>query len=183
MDGTYLFGATLLHKIIASAKARIRGRLVLTGATEIRGSLGEISANHVSLATAIWLQTIVPLTAGDAGALPSSCRGASGLQTVTSPPTTHPSGAPRLAERRREGSMTPPRSDGYVRMPDAEFDAILTRAAEEGAKRALHIRDLCSLVECDAKTDARKIRVSSVDSIASALIVSRTYGDNPAHLV
>ena len=30
--------------------------------------------------------------------------------------------------------MTPPRSDqGFVRMPDAEFEAILTRAAEEGA--------------------------------------------------
>ncbi|UYQ73475.1 DUF6127 family protein [Pelagibacterium flavum] len=33
--------------------------------------------------------------------------------------------------------MNPPRSEGYVRMPDAEFEAILTRAAEEGAKRAL----------------------------------------------
>ena len=29
--------------------------------------------------------------------------------------------------------MNPPRSEGYVRMPDAEFEAILTRAAEEGA--------------------------------------------------
>ena len=57
--------------------------------------------------------------------------------------------------------MTPPRSDqGFVRMPDAEFEAILTRAAEEGAKRALadvgldgdeaalDIRDLRSLVDC-----------------------------------
>ena len=33
--------------------------------------------------------------------------------------------------------MTPPRSEGFVRIPDAEFEAILTRAAEEGAKRAL----------------------------------------------
>jgi len=34
--------------------------------------------------------------------------------------------------------MTPSRSDqGFVRMPDAEFEAILTRAAEKGAKRAL----------------------------------------------
>ena len=64
-DGTYLFGATLLYKINASATARMRGRLVLNGTTEIRGSLGEISATHVSLATAIWLQTMVPLTAGD----------------------------------------------------------------------------------------------------------------------
>lgn len=39
--------------------------VVLNGTTEVRGSLGEISATHVSLATAIWLQTMVPLTAGD----------------------------------------------------------------------------------------------------------------------
>ena len=65
VDGTYLFGATLLYKINASATARMRGRLMLNGATEIRGSFGERSATHVSLATAIWLQTMVPLTAGD----------------------------------------------------------------------------------------------------------------------
>ncbi len=65
VDGTYLFGATLLYKINASATARMRGRLVLNGATEIRGSFGEISATQVTLATAIWLQTMVPLTAGD----------------------------------------------------------------------------------------------------------------------
>ena len=64
VDGTYLFGATLLYKINASATARMRGRLVLNGTTEIHGSLGEISATHVSLATAIWLQTMVPLTRG-----------------------------------------------------------------------------------------------------------------------
>src|SRR6056297_690837 len=64
-DGTYLFGATLLYKVNASTTARMSGRLVLNGSTEIRGSLGEISATHVSLATAIWLQTMVPLTAGD----------------------------------------------------------------------------------------------------------------------
>lgn len=57
--------------------------------------------------------------------------------------------------------MTPPRSDqGFIRMPDAEFEAILTRAAEEGARRALanvgldgeeaalDIRDLRSLLDC-----------------------------------
>ncbi len=60
--------------------------------------------------------------------------------------------------------MNPPRSEGFVRMPDAEFEAILTRAAEEGAKRALadvgldgdeaalDIRDLRSLVDCIAVT-------------------------------
>ena len=65
VDGTYIFGATLLFKVNSSATARMRGRLVLNGTTEIRGSLGEISATHLSLATAIWLQTMVPLNASD----------------------------------------------------------------------------------------------------------------------
>ena len=43
----------------------MRGRLVLNGAPEIRGSRGEISGVHVSDATALWLQTMVRLTAGD----------------------------------------------------------------------------------------------------------------------
>lgn len=65
VDGTYLLGATLLYKVNSSTSARMRGRLVLNGATEIRGSFGEISGAHVSEATALWLQTMVPLTAGD----------------------------------------------------------------------------------------------------------------------
>lgn len=65
IDRTYLFDATLLYKVNSSTSARMRGRLVLNGATEIRGSFGESSATHVSLATAIWLQTMLPLTAGD----------------------------------------------------------------------------------------------------------------------
>ncbi|MGN6550646.1 MAG: DUF6127 family protein [Pararhizobium sp.] len=57
--------------------------------------------------------------------------------------------------------MTPPRSDqGLIRMPQAEFEEILARAAEEGAKRALadvglegkeaalDIRDLRALLDC-----------------------------------
>ena len=63
--GTYLFGATLLFKVNSSTNARMRGRLVLNGSTEMRGSRGEISGAHVSEATALWLQTMVPLTAGD----------------------------------------------------------------------------------------------------------------------
>ena len=65
VEGTYLLGATLLFKVNSSTSARMRGRLVLNGSTEIRGSFGESSATHVSLATAIWLQTMVPLSAGD----------------------------------------------------------------------------------------------------------------------
>ena len=41
------------------------GRLVLNGTTVIRESRGEISGAHVSEATALWLQTMVPLTAVD----------------------------------------------------------------------------------------------------------------------
>ncbi|MDN2565224.1 hypothetical protein N1F89_03240 [Aquibium sp. A9E412] len=65
VDGTYLFGATLLYKVNASTSARMSGRLVLNGTTEIRGSVGEISGAHVSEATALWLQTMVELQAGD----------------------------------------------------------------------------------------------------------------------
>jgi hypothetical protein len=48
-DGTYLFGASLLYKVNASTTARMNGRLVLNGSTEIKGGKGEISATHVSL--------------------------------------------------------------------------------------------------------------------------------------
>ncbi len=78
-DGTYLFGATLMYKVNASATARMRGRLVLNGATEIRGSFGEISGSHVSLATAIWLQTMVPLNEGDTVELQGYFRVADGF--------------------------------------------------------------------------------------------------------
>ncbi|SNT76786.1 DUF2793 domain-containing protein [Paracoccus seriniphilus] len=64
-DGTYLFGATLLYKVNSSTSARMSGRLVLNGTTEIRGSFGEISGAHVSEETALWLQTMVELAAGD----------------------------------------------------------------------------------------------------------------------
>jgi hypothetical protein len=78
-SGTYLFGATLLYKINASATARMRGRLVLNGTTEIRGSFGEISGGHVSLATALWLQTMVTLVAGDTVELQGYFRVADGF--------------------------------------------------------------------------------------------------------
>jgi len=37
----------------------------VNGTTEIRGSYGETSGAHASEAMALWLQTMVPLTAGD----------------------------------------------------------------------------------------------------------------------
>ncbi len=77
-DGTYLFGATLLYKVNASTSARMSGRLVLNGTTEIRGSRGEISGAHVSDATALWLQTMVQLTAGDTVELQGYFRAADG---------------------------------------------------------------------------------------------------------
>lgn len=76
--GTYLFGASLLYKINANTSARMRGRLVLNGSMEIRGSFGEISSAHVSEATALWLQTMASLNAGDTVALQGTFRAADG---------------------------------------------------------------------------------------------------------
>lgn len=76
--GTYLFGASLLFKVNASTNARMRGRLVLNGSTEIRGSFGEISGSHVSEMTALWLQTLVDLDAGDTVELQGTFRAQDG---------------------------------------------------------------------------------------------------------
>ena len=61
--GTWLLGATLLDKVNASTSARLWRRLVSNGMTEIRGLFGEVSGTHVSLATALWFQTMVALSA------------------------------------------------------------------------------------------------------------------------
>lgn len=66
------------YKVNSSTSARMRGRLVLNGATEIRGSFGEISGAHVSEATALWLQTMVPLTADYTVELQGNFRAADG---------------------------------------------------------------------------------------------------------
>ena len=76
--GTYLFGATLLYKVNSTTTARMRGRLVLNGSTEIRGSFGEISGAHASEATALWLQTMASLAQGDTVELQGTFRAADG---------------------------------------------------------------------------------------------------------
>ena len=50
----------------------------MNGTTEIFGSFGEISGAHVSEATALWLQTMVSLTAGDTVELQGIFRAADG---------------------------------------------------------------------------------------------------------
>ncbi len=76
--GTYLFGAALMYKVNSSTTARMRGRLVLNGSTEIRGARGEISGTHVSEATTLWLQTMVTLNAGNTVELQGTFRVADG---------------------------------------------------------------------------------------------------------
>src|SRR6056297_2888200 len=84
--------------------------------------------------------------------------------------------------------MAPQRpEDGFVRMPEHEFEAIPARAAEEGAKRALvdvglegneaalDTRDLRSLADCLAlvlvtpAVAQREITIGSQDNEASNL--------------
>lgn len=83
--------------------------------------------------------------------------------------------------------MTPPRSESYVRMPDAEFEAMLARAAEEGAKRALadvglegkeaalDIRDIRSLLEC-IRLARRTAVQTSVRMITTGIILALLAG-------
>ena len=78
-DGTYFFGATLLYKVNSSTTARMRGRLVLNGSIELRGSFGEISGAHVSEATALWLQTMAVLQQGDTVELQGTFRAQDGF--------------------------------------------------------------------------------------------------------
>ena len=84
--------------------------------------------------------------------------------------------------------MSPRRAgDGHVRMPDAEFEELLARAAEEGAKRALadagldgkeaalDIRDLRALLDC-IRFVRRTAVQTSVHLITTGIILALLAG-------
>ncbi|KNX40147.1 hypothetical protein ROTO_33060 [Roseovarius tolerans] len=73
--------------------------------------------------------------------------------------------------------MSPRRSgQGHVRMPDAEFEELLARAAEEGAKRAL--ADV-GLDGGEAALDIRDLR----SLLASIRFVRRTAVQTTVHII
>jgi hypothetical protein len=73
--------------------------------------------------------------------------------------------------------MSPRRSgDGHLRMPDAEFEELLARAAEEGAKRALANVGLDGQ---EAAMDVRDLRAL----LASIRFVRRTAVQTTVHLI
>ena len=73
--------------------------------------------------------------------------------------------------------MSPRRAgDGHVRMPDAEFEELLTRAAEEGAKRAL--ADV-GLDGKEAAMDVRDLR----SLLASIRLIRRTAVQTTVHII
>jgi hypothetical protein len=88
-DGTCLFGATLLYKTNASATARMSGRLVLNGTTEIRArrarSAGRMSRRPPRFGCRRWSRS--------PRETPSNCKATSAPRMATSPPTTPPYGA------------------------------------------------------------------------------------------
>jgi len=73
--------------------------------------------------------------------------------------------------------MSPRRSgEGHVRMADAEFEELLARAAEEGAKRAL--ADV-GLDGSEAAMDVRDLR----SLLASIRFVRRTAVQTTVHII
>jgi hypothetical protein len=79
LAGTYAFGATLLYKVATSTTARMRGRLLLNGTSEIRGSFAEVSGGHTSGSKTLSLQAVAELVAGDTVELQAGFRVADGI--------------------------------------------------------------------------------------------------------
>jgi hypothetical protein len=113
VDGTYLFGATLLYKVNASTSARMRGRLVLNGTTEDPRLVRRDQRRPCLEATALWLQTMVPLTAGDTVELQGNFRAADGYFAADQ--TSFWGGTRCANERRRASSVRP--SCGSAKSP------------------------------------------------------------------
>lgn len=67
-----------MYKINDSTSARMSGRLVLNGATEIRNSFGEILGARISEASVRWLHSMVALTTNDTIELHGIFRAADG---------------------------------------------------------------------------------------------------------
>jgi hypothetical protein len=96
--------------------------------------------------------------------------------------------------------MTPPRrDDGHLRVPEAELEAMLARAAEEGARRALGdvglggkdavltIHDMRSLLECISLVRRTAVQ-TAVSVITTGILIAlltgiamklRWFGPNP----
>jgi hypothetical protein len=95
--------------------------------------------------------------------------------------------------------MTPPRQDAALRAADHELEAMLARAAEEGARRALSdvglggqdavltIHDMRSLLECISFVRRTAVQ-TAVHVLTSAVLVAllagiamklRWFGSNP----
>lgn len=68
VDGTYHLGATLHYKKHL-ANAQLNTRLMRNGSDAIKGSRGRTSGTLHTLASSLWSQTMVPLSAGDSVAL------------------------------------------------------------------------------------------------------------------
>ena len=63
--GTYLMGACYVYKRNSSDDAKLQGRLVKNGNSEVSGSFGELSGLHRSEASSLNLQAMVALAAND----------------------------------------------------------------------------------------------------------------------
>lgn len=78
VDGTYLFGATLVFKMDSSLAARMGGRLLVNGTDVMRGSHVQLSSGHEDQQTSLTLQTLAALSAGDTVQLEGRMRDFSG---------------------------------------------------------------------------------------------------------
>ena len=65
VEGTYVFGGSLLFKVDVNDKARMNIRLVKNGTTQVPGTFGRITSNHDNLQTTIFTHALLSLSAGE----------------------------------------------------------------------------------------------------------------------